>query len=70
MNKDTRQAWQCKIGVVAGVEVPPGGDLPMRMAVEKAFKEITGVECEAIFSGWGAKFSASELQVIRPGIPD
>lgn len=60
-----RQAWECKIGVVAGVEIPRGGDAPMRRAVEKAFFELTGQEPDANFSGWGATFNSAELAVIN-----
>lgn len=61
---NTRIAWSCKIGVVGGVEVPPGGDYPMQIAVEKAFKEVTGRDAEATFSGWGSQFTPGELAVI------
>lgn len=60
-----RIAWQCKIGSPDGVEVPPGGDAPMRAAVEKAFKDLTGEEAKANFSGWGEEFTPQELAVIR-----
>lgn len=60
-----REAWQCKIGNVAGVEVPKGGDSPMREAVRRAFIEVTGEEPEAIFSGWGATFTPEQKAVIR-----
>lgn len=61
-----RIAWECKIGFPEGVEIPPGADSPMREAVQKAFKELTGLDCSNLFSGWGAKFTPAELHVIDP----
>lgn len=59
--------WECKIGLKEGtvVEMPGGSDFPMRMAVEKAFKEITGLECDFNFSGWGAELTELEKAVIN-----
>ncbi len=37
----------------------------MRLAVERAFKELTGQDAEATFSGWGGTFTRSELAVIN-----
>ncbi len=68
MGKDItnkRIAWSCKIGSVNGVNVPPGGDAPMRRAVEKAFYELTGEHADVNFSGWGAEFTESELDAIK-----
>jgi hypothetical protein len=59
-----RIAWQCKIGNPDGVEIPPGADGPMRKAVHKAFREVTGKDAEACFSGWGVEFTPAELHVI------
>lgn len=52
--------WSCKIGGKIPNELPPGVDLPMRQAVKKAFKEITGVDAEFNFSGWAAKLTVAE----------
>lgn len=58
--------WECKIGISPGtsVKLPGGADYPMRMAVEKAFKEITGLDAEFCFSGWGAELTDAEKRVI------
>jgi hypothetical protein len=40
--ESTRTTWTCRIGTLAGVEVPDGGDAPMRAAVEEAFYKVTG----------------------------
>lgn len=61
-----REMWSCKIGNLAGVEIPDGGDWPMREAVRKAFIEVTGEEPEAIFSGWGDKFTDIERSIMQP----
>jgi hypothetical protein len=68
MLDNTREAWTCKIGSVKGVQIPLGADAPMRAAIRKAFKEVTGEDAEAIFSGWGSKFNEAELHVIDPDV--
>ena len=64
--------WSCKIGISPGTEValPGGCDLPMREAVEKAFKEVTGLEEEFTFSGWGDKLNPGEQAVLDNKVPD
>ena len=57
--------WTCKIGEVEGVLVPPGADFPMREAVSRAYREITGEEPEFIFSGWGGELTAVEREVME-----
>jgi hypothetical protein len=57
--------WDCKIGVRGSLNLPNGCDLPMRKAVEKAFREITGQDAEFIFSGWDGKLTDSELKVVE-----
>ena len=58
--------WGCKIGIRAGTEVtlPAGADGPMRDAIEAAFLEITGLEAEFIFSGWGETLTNHENWVL------
>jgi hypothetical protein len=62
--ESTRTTWTCRIGSLAGVEVPDGGDAPMRAAVEEAFYKVTGQHAEACFSGWGDEFTEGEKAVI------
>lgn len=62
---DKREAWSCTIGDLAGVEIPPGADLPMRDAVRDAYIRLTGKEPQACFSGWGATFDAGQREVIK-----
>lgn len=58
--------WECKVGIAPGtpVSLPGGGDFPMRVAIEKAFLEVTGQEPEYCFSGWGAELTAMEKEVL------
>ena len=59
--------WTCKIGEVDGV--PSGADAPMRKAVVKAYKEITGVEPEFVLSGWGGELHENERAVVEDRLP-
>ncbi len=45
--------WVCIIGIADQDNTPKGSDTPMRRAVEKAFEEVTGHDCEECMSGWG-----------------
>lgn len=60
--------WTCKIGPFAPTSrvgvLPPGSDLPMRMAVEGAFRRLTDADARACFSGWGGHFTPTEQAVI------
>lgn len=49
--------WECKIGLKPGTvtTLPAGCDLPMRKAVEDAFRQMTGLDCDFNFSEWSAK---------------
>lgn len=61
----TFPVWDCKIGVRGTVNLPSGADWPIRRAVEAAFKEITGVDAEFCFSGWGGTLTEGELAVVE-----
>ena len=58
--------WTCKIGLTEDITItlPSGSDLPMRLAVQKAFKELTGRDCSFNFSGWGGELDEYEKKVI------
>lgn len=60
------KVWQCKIGVMGGLDLPPGADGPMRRAVEDAFFQLTGRHAEFNFSGWGEQLDKYEMEVVRP----
>lgn len=57
--------WTCKIGGKFTGHLPAGADFPMRRAIESAYKEITGVYPDFLFSGWGAELTESEREVIE-----
>jgi hypothetical protein len=59
--------WKCKIGEVAFT--PRGADAPMREAVARAYKELTGEEPVFIFSGWGAELTEGERAVVEDRPP-
>ncbi len=51
--------WTCKIGENVDA-LPPGADSPMRAAVARAYREITGRDPDFIFSGWGGALTEGE----------
>ena len=59
------QIWSCKIGGVISEYLSDDLDRPMREAMKQAFLEITGVEPEFTFSGWGAKLTDQERKVVE-----
>ena len=46
--------WVCIIGDTEHTKLPFGADLPMRIAVEKEFKRVTGHDADNNWSGWSA----------------
>ncbi len=58
--------WSCKIGGADPDQLPLAADNPMRQAVEAAYRQITGRECDFIFSGWGAELTEYERDAIAP----
>lgn len=61
--------WTCKIGGMID-DLPGGQDAPMRRAVEKAFKAVTGREDEFCFSGWGGELTEGERAAVEDRMPD
>lgn len=61
--------WSCKIGETCPANVPHGGDLPMRQAVEDAYRALTGDLPDFCFSGWGAELTESERAVVEKREP-
>ncbi len=47
------QYWHCFVGLADNSELEDGCDLPMRIAVDAAFKKITGRDPLITSSGWG-----------------
>lgn len=61
--------WFCKIGEVESLPEIGGADLPMRKAVEQAYRELTGEEPVFTFSGWGAELEEIERAVVEDREP-
>ena len=56
--------WGCKIGLANAEELPDGADAPMRQAVQKAFRELTGRDDLFCFSGWDTKLDEFEFDAL------
>jgi hypothetical protein len=70
MSDEARAAiWYCKIGEVPRGKLPHTADAPMRDAVSKCFKELTGEYPGFIFSGWGAELTEGERAVVENRMP-
>lgn len=57
------KVWECKIG--GGIDVSGGADHPMRVAVQRAYLELTGREAQFCFSGWGGTLTDLEREVVE-----
>lgn len=62
------KVWDCKIGYGDSMKLPDGADLPMRVAIQEAFKKLTGEYPEFIFSGWGGQLTPIEKQLVDKDI--
>lgn len=63
------KVWSCKIGECDAELLPDGADAPMRAAVERAYRELTGFDAAFNFSGWGAELSEPERAVVEKREP-
>lgn len=61
--------WSCKIGEIDGNSIPSDADNPMRKAVEKAYRELTGEDAKFTFSGWGGELTELERAVVENRLP-
>lgn len=61
--------WSCKIGECDAELLPEGADAPMRAAVGRAYREVTGVDAAFNFSGWGAELEEPERAVVEKREP-
>lgn len=64
-----KKIWTCKIGEPEDSKLPSDADLPMRRAIAKAYKEITGDEPNFIFSGWGGELTKTERELVEETHP-
>jgi hypothetical protein len=62
-----KRIWTCKIGESEFDH--SGMDSPMREAVREAYKRVTGVEAEFLFSGWGGELTEPERAVVENRCP-
>lgn len=60
-----KRIWECKIGEIDDSKLEDGADLPMRLAIQRAYKEITGEDCLFCFSGWGGTLTESEEKYVQ-----
>jgi hypothetical protein len=60
----TERIWFCKVGGPADF-FEKGADAPMRRAIAKAFREITGRDPQFTFSGWGGELTEGERAVVE-----
>lgn len=59
----TDRVWSCKIGPQPNdIE---GMDAPMRGAVQRAFRDLFGIDAEFCFSGWSDLLTRSEQDVVN-----
>jgi hypothetical protein len=61
--------WFCKIGEVEREALPNGADLPLRLAVERAYRELTGHGPTFCFSGWNGTLTEPERAVVEDREP-
>jgi hypothetical protein len=49
------KVWKCEIGRLDDFPLEHGADYPMRVAIQIAYKMVTGKDPEFCFSGWGGR---------------
>lgn len=62
--------WTCKIGECDDADLPSAADGPMREAVGRAYREITGRVPTFLFSGWGGELTEGERAVVENRLPE
>lgn len=60
--------WFCKIGGEVG-DLPSSADGPMREAITRAYRKITGSEPGFLFSGWGGTLTEPQRAVVEDRPP-
>lgn len=64
------RVWTCKIGGTTALPIGGSCDAPMREAIERAYREITGQEPDFTFSGWGGELTEGERATVEDRMPD
>ena len=65
-----KRVWDCKIGECDDADLHTkdgkyyGADGPMRAAVKRAYREVTGRDADFVFSGWAGKLDDEERIVV------
>lgn len=67
--RNKKQIWECKIGECNYSKLPKGSDTPMRNAIAKEYKKLTGEDPIFIFSGWNAELTEPERAVVEDRLP-
>jgi hypothetical protein len=63
--------WICKIGARSGaMRLASGVDEVMRKAAREAFRSVTGMDAEFIFSGWGGDLTEAEKLIVDDRVPE
>lgn len=66
--KGPERIWFCKVGGPTDF-FQRAADIPMRNAIAKAFRDVTGLDPEFIFSGWGGELTEGERAVVENRAP-
>lgn len=67
--------WTCKIGECDDDDLRPpdgkgcGPDGPMRQAIRRAYREVTGKEARFLFSHWTGELTEDERAVVEEREP-
>lgn len=69
MSEKRERVWSCKVGGIVG-EIPMGSDLPMRRAIQEAFRQVTGAYPDFTFSGWGETLTENERIIAYGHVAD
>ena len=62
--EDEKEYWYCIIGPVCENDLPSGGDLTLRNAVQKAFKGSIGHDADHCYTAWGITEAAKERMLL------
>jgi hypothetical protein len=57
------RVWTCKIGTRENFFSAHGADAPMRNAVTEAYRLVTGMDPQFLYSGWGGSLDDTEREL-------
>ena len=64
MTAKSENIWTCTIGGMTE-DLANGSDLPMRQAIQRAFRDVTGTNSAYCFSGWGGSLTEGQRAVVE-----